>query len=76
MEFLSNFGFKLFGLGWSDIWVFYHKGEIVLKASQTMSGKMLISDSDDKILFSSREKDEIVTFLTCELRDFKIDKLL
>lgn len=76
MEFLSNFGFKLFGLGWSDIWVFYHKGEIVLKASQTMSGKMLISDSDDKVLISSRDKDEIVTFLTCELRDFKIDKLL
>ncbi len=76
MNYLESLGFKLFALGMSDTWVFYHKKEIHFKATQTLSGKILISDSSDKILFSSREQKEIVEFLTRELRDFKIDKLL
>ena len=76
MNFLEDLGFKLFALGMSDTWVFYHKGEILFKATQTLSGKMLISNASDKILLSTRDKLEMITFLTCELRDFKIDKLL
>lgn len=76
MNFLEDLGFKLFALGMSDTWCFSDKGEVVFKATQTLSGKMLISDSVGKVLLSTRDKLELITFLTCELRDFKIDKLL
>lgn len=76
MNFLEDLGFKLFALGMSDTWCFFHKGEVVFRVTQTLSGKMLISDSVGKVLLSTRDKLELMTFLTCELRDFKIDKLL
>jgi hypothetical protein len=76
VNFLEELGFKLFALGMSDTWAFFHKGEIIFKATQTISGKMLISDSSGKVLLSTRDKLEMITFLTSELRDFKIDKLL
>ncbi len=76
MNFLEDLGFKLFALGMSDTWCFFHKGEVIFKATQTLSGKMLISDSSGKVLLSTRDKLELMTFLTCELRDFKIDNLL
>lgn len=41
-----------------------------------MSGKILITDSSDKVIISSRNSQEIIDYLTVELRDFKIDKLL
>lgn len=41
-----------------------------------MSGKIMITDSSDKVIISSREQKEIVDYLMAELRDFKIDKLL
>lgn len=76
MNFLEPLGFKLYGLGWSDIWVYTYKGVILYKASTTMSGKIMITDSSDKVIISSREQKEIVDYLMAELRDFKIDKLL
>ena len=76
MNFLQPLGFKLYGLGWSDIWTFSYRGEILYKASSTMSGKILITDSSDKVIISSRNSQEIIDYLTVELRDFKIDKLL
>lgn len=76
MDFLESLGFNLFSLGMSDTWVFYQKGEIFFKVSQTISGKMIISDSSNKVVFSSREKNEVIDYLTTELRNLKIDKLL
>jgi hypothetical protein len=76
VNFLEPLGFKLYGLGMSEIWIFYHSGKVIFKASQTLSGKIIVSDSSDKIVISSRNSEEIKEYLTPELRDFKIDKLL
>ncbi len=76
MNFLQPLGFVLFGLGMSDTWVYYQRGEIFFKATQSLNGKIYIMDSSDRILISSREEAEIISYLTQSLRNLKIDKLL
>ena len=77
MKTLERFNFVPYSLG-NNVWIKYKNQtrQVEWIATFTLSGKIILKDSKDNIVLSTKEESEFQSFLIREDRDKKINDLL